>query len=402
MPLTDTAVKNAKTRAKPYKLSDAGGLYLFVSPTGALAWRYKYRIGGKEGTFAIGQYPDVSLKEARECHAKARELVKAGIPPLSHRRAEKLKVTSDSANTFKAISEDWISKTRDRWSAYYLKQVERFMETDIHPKIGSLPIKQVTAAHVLKIMKDAEARGAETVALFMRQLCSQVFRYAVSNLQADVDPTYALKGAVVRPKVQHNKPLSAKQIPDFKVALRKYGGYRITCIAIELLMLTFVRTVELRKAEWTEFDLDAAIWRIPAERMKMKTEHIVPLSEQAVVLLRELHEISGGGNYLFPNNRRTKECMTITTINRALERMGYAGKFSAHGFRGTASTLLHEMNYRSEIIERQLAHAEGNKVKAAYNKAEYLTERKLMMQQWADYIGSLNDATNVIPFGKSA
>ena len=287
-----------------------------------------------------------------------------------------------------------------RWTPYYLRQVERFMASDVFPQIGALPIKQVTAAHVLSIMKKTEARGAETIAILIRQWCSAVFRYAVANLQADGDPAAALKGAVVRPKVKHHAPLSAKQIPAFVTALGKFGGYRTTAIAIELLLLTFVRTVEMRKATWSEFDLEAALWRIPAERMKMKTEHLVPLSSQAVALVKELHEWTGGRNYLFPNYRAPKSCMTATTVNRALERMGYRGKFSGHGFRSTASTLLHELGYRPEVIERQLAHAERNNVTAAYNHAEYLKERKAMMQQWASYLDGLRAGADVVPIKK--
>jgi integrase len=398
--LTDTAIKNAKAKDKPYKIADGGGLHLLVSQTGAKLWRYKYRIGGKEGTFAIGEYPALGLAKARAEHAKSRDLVDLGVHPLHNRKAEELKQTSDAGNTFKAIASDWIDKNKKRWTPYYLRQVERFMASDVFPQIGALPIKQVTAAHVLSIMKKAEARGAESVAISIRQWCSAVFRYAVANLQTGADPAAALKGAVARPTVQHNAPLSANEIPAFMTALGKYGGYRTTSIAVELLLLTFVRTVELRKASWSEFDLEAALWRIPAERMKMKAEHLVPLSAQAVVLLKELKKWTGNQMYLFPNYRTPKECMTATTINRALERMGYRGKFSAHGFRSTASTLLHEQGYRPEVIERQLAHAERNKVKAAYNHAEYLKERKTMMQQWASYIDSLRQGADVVPIKK--
>lgn len=394
MPLTDTAVKNAKPKGKPYKLSDRNGMYLLVSTTGARLWRYKYRIAGKEGLFAIGEYPEVSLAKARDEQARARELVKQGINPSHQRKLEKLEIVSEAGNTFKAIAGDWIEKNKSRWSPYYLKQVERFMELDVYPKIGSLPVKQITAAHIHKILKTVEARGAETVAINIRQWCSAVFRYAVSNLQADADPAAALKGAVTRPKVKHNRPLAVHDIPWFLVALGKFGGYRTTAIAIELLMLTFVRTVELRKAVWSEFDLDAAVWRIPPERMKMKREHLVPLSTQAVSLLKELKDWTGNRTFLFPNYRTTTDCMTGTTINRALERMGYAGKLSGHGFRSTASTLLHERGYRSELIEKQLAHNESNKVKAAYNHAEYLPERTAMMQDWADYIAEIRTKGN--------
>lgn len=401
--LTDTAVKNAKPKTKPYKLTDGGGLYLLVSPTGAKLWRYKYRIDGKEGTYAIGAYPSIGLAKARAEHANSRELVCQSIHPRQHRVTEKLKVSADAADTFKVIATEWITKNTARWSPHYLRQVERTMAADVFPKIGALPIKQVTSAHVLKIMKSAETRGAESVAILIRQWCSSVFRYAAANLRVGSDPVAALKGAVTRPKVKHNASLSAKEIPALITALGKFGGYRTTTIAVELLLLTFVRTVELRKAEWTEFDFAAKLWRIPAQRMKMKAEHLVPLSEQVIQLLYELKEWTGSRPFLFPNHRDPSECMSATTINRALERMGYGGKFSAHGFRSTASTLLHEHGFRPEQIERQLAHAERNPVKAAYNHAQYLPERTLMMQQWASYIDSLrDDAETVSPIKKAA
>jgi hypothetical protein len=225
--LTATAVKNAKARAKPYKMTDGGGLYLLVSPTGAKLWRYKYRIGGKEGTFAIGEYPAFSLAKARAEHAKSRALVDLAVHPLHNRKAEELKQTTDAGNTFKAIANDWIEKNKKRWTPYYLRQVERFMASDVFPQIGALPIKQVTPAHVLSIMKKVEARGAETIAISIRQWCSAVFRFAVANLQADADPAAALKGAVARPKVKHNAPLSAKEIPAFMTALGKSGGIEL-------------------------------------------------------------------------------------------------------------------------------------------------------------------------------
>lgn len=258
------------------------------------------------------------------------------------------------------------------------------------PYVGKLPIRSVTSAHLLEIVRRIEARGAVTVALLVRQWSSAIFRYAVATLRADGDPAAALKGAIHRPKVEHHKPLSRSEIVSFIGAVDKYGGYRTTVIALRLMLLTFVRTVELRKGEWSEFDLQNAEWRIPAERMKMREPHVVPLSEQAVVLLRELQTYTGGRGLLFPNYRNPKECMTATTLNRALERMGFNGKgsigFSAHGFRATASTLLNEMGYRSDVIERQLAHSERNKVRASYNHAEYMEERRSMMQDWADFL----------------
>lgn len=390
MSLTDAKIRNTKSGPKPAKLADGGGLYLEVRPTGAKLWRFRYRIAGKENVFAIGEYPSICLAEARAEHSKARALVKQGVHPSHNRQAERLSSQVANANTFEAVAREWISKKSPRWTAYYLRQVTRFLESDVFPLIGKLPIRTVTSAHLLEAIRRIEARGAETVAVLVRQWSSAIFRYAVATLRADGDPAAALKGAIHRPKVEHHKPLSRNQIVDFKDAVGKYGGYRTTVIALQLMLLTFVRTVELRKAEWSEFDLEHAEWRIPAERMKMREPHIVPLSKQAVDLLRELQTYTGGRGFLFPNYRSPKECMTATTLNRALERMGFNGKdsigFSAHGFRATASTLLNEMGYRPDVIERQLAHAERDKVRASYNHAEYMEERTAMMQEWADFL----------------
>lgn len=400
--LTDTRARNARPTASPYKLSDGGGLYLLVKPTGSKLWRYKYRIAGKENTFSIGAYPEVSLARARVEHDKARALVEGGVHPLHHRRTDRLKAAAEAANTFKAIAEAWIESRKGRWSPYYCRQIQRYMASDIYPKIGSLPIKQVTSPHILKLMKSAEARGAETVAIQMQQWCSAVFRHACANLQADGDPAACLKGAVTRPKIKHSPSLTAKEIPGLLSALREFGGYRTTVLAVELLLLTFVRTVELRKAEWSEIDFEMKVWRIPAARMKMRRDHLVPLSTQVVALLSELSEWTGNRKYLFPNYRTPSSCMSATTVNRVLERMGYGGKFSAHGFRSTASTLLHEEGWSPQAIERQLAHAERNKVKAAYNHAEYLSERTKMMQAWADTVDRLEKGATVYPIKAAA
>lgn len=388
MPLTDTKIRNTKPAEKPIKLTDGGGLYLEVRPTGTKLWRYRYRIAGKENIFAIGEYPTVSLADARSIRVDARELVKRGIHPVHERNTSKAAQITDNANTFKAVALEWIEQRKAKWTPYYFRQIDRFLNADVFPHIGSLPIRQVTSADLLSIIKRVEKRGAETVAIMVRQWCSAIFRYAAATLRTDTDPAAALKGAIHRPKVEHRKPLSRDQIAEFAKALEGYAGYRTTVIALRLMLLTFVRTVELRAAHWTEIDLDRAEWRIPAERMKMREPHIVPLSWQAVELLRELHTHTGGREMLFPNYRNPKTCMTATTLNRALERMGFNGKdsigFSAHGFRATASTILNEMGFRPDVIERQLAHAERNKVRASYNQAEYLEERRAMMQQWAD------------------
>jgi integrase len=419
--LNETRIRNTKKGTKPIKLTDGGGLYLEVRPTGAKLWRYRYRIAGKENLFAAGKYAqspdgetkkqaearrdagDLTLSEARVMREQWRGLVKQGIHPVHNRQALRTAQISDNANSFETITREWIAQHRAKWTPSYLGQVESFLKADVFPYIGGLPIRKVTARHLLEILKRVEKR-APTIALAIRQCCSAVFRYAVSTLRADGDPTVALKGALSRPKTQHHKPLTRAEIPDLLKALSVDGAYRTTAIAMELLMLTFVRPVELRAAEWSEFDLRHAEWRIPGERMKMRKPHIVPLSAQAIELLRELHAITGASRWLFPNYRRPQIYMTMTTMNRVLWRMGYAGKFSSHGFRATASTILNEMGFRPDVIERQLAHQERNSVRASYNQAEYLEERRQMMQQWADYIDSLTRGDKVIPggFGKAA
>jgi integrase len=393
VPLTDAKIRNTKPGEKPIRLNDGGWLYLEIRPSGTKLWRFRYRIAGKENIYAIGEYPQVGLADARSAREEARELVKQGIHPAHHRKAQDLITVRENANTFEAVTREWIAQKKPGWTAYYLRQVERFMESDVFPHIGALPVRSVTAAHLLEIIKRVEGRGAETVALLVRQWCSAVFRYAVATLRADADPAAALRGAITRPKVEHRKPLTRAQITAFLKALDGFSGFRTTTLALRLALVTFVRTVELRAAEWSEIDFDRAEWRIPAERMKMREPHLVPLSTQALALLRELHKLTGNQRWLFPNFRRPETCMTATTLNRALERMGFNGKdsigFSAHGFRATASTILNEAGYRADVIERQLAHKERNTVRASYNQAEYLAERRDMMQQWADLVDGL-------------
>jgi integrase len=398
MPLSNIAIKKAKPRGKPYKLSDFGGLYLLIKPNGSKLWRWKYRIDGKENVYSIGDYPTVSLVDARVERDAARLLVKQGIHPAHNRQSRKAAQVEDNTNSFAAVSKGWINQRKPKWTPRYLQQIENALAADVYPYIGDLPMRSVTAAHLLAIIKRVEKRGSITAAILIRQWCSAIFRYAAAHLLADADPASMLKGAIDKPKVEHSQPLAKKDIPKFINALESYGGYRSTVIALKLLMLTFVRTVELRGAEWKEFDLDAAEWRIPAERMKMREPHIVPLSQQAIELLLELQTYTGSSGFLFQNCRRPKTCMTSTTLNRAIERMGYSGRFSAHGFRATASTMLNEMRYPTDYIERQLAHAESDKTRASYNRAEYLPERKEMMQTWANMIDEMaKPVSNISP-----
>ena len=389
--LTDTGIRNAKQRAKPYKLADGHGLYLEVRPTGAKLWRYRYRIAGKENLFALGEYPTLRLADARDERAAARELVKQGIHPSRQRRSERLVRHAENSNTFEAVAREWMASRGATWSASYAKKVNSFLANNLFPHIGNLPLRSVTGAHLLKIIRLVEDRDAKSVALLLRQWCSAIFRYGVSTLRADTDPAAALKGAIQRPRTKHARPLSPSEISDLATALQNYGGEPTTVIALRLLLLTFVRTKELREAPWAEFNLEGAEWRIPGPRMKMKEPHIVPLSRQAVKLLRELHGHTGEGKFLFPNRRNPSTFMSATTLNRALERMGFNGGqsigFSSHGFRATASTILNEKGiFLSDAIERQLAHAERNKSRASYNQAEHLEERRKIMNRWANMV----------------
>jgi integrase len=392
MPLTDVKIRQAKSSDKLIKLTDGNGLYLEVKPNGSKLWRYRYRIAGKENLFAVGEYPAISLQDARKARDDARELVKQGIHPSHARQSTLADQLGKNASTFEAVAREWLDRKKGKWSAYSHKQATHCIEQNAFPKIGRLPIRNVTAAQLLEILQNMEKRGAETYALQLRQWCSAIFRHAVVTLRADADPAAALKGAIHRPQVEHSKPMSAEQIGDFKARLTKYGGNRTTVIAMRLMLYTFVRTVELRKAQWAELDMDGGEWRIPPERMKKRRLHLVPLARQTLALLEELRKITGAGDYLFPNFRRPDDVMSATTINRALEHMGYAsGLWTGHDFRATASTQLHEMGCRPEVIELQLAHVEKNKTKGAYNHAEYMTARREMMQAWADWIDSIQE-----------
>lgn len=397
--LTDTKIRNTKPEAKTLKLQDGAGLYVEVRPNGVKTWRCRYWINGKEGIYTIGDYPGITLSDARKEREWAKDQAKLGINPTRAKEAEKLARMNDHATTFELVAREWLEGNREGWGAQYFGLIEGTLSKDVFPKIGKLPIRSVEALHLLDVIRATEKRGASTVAVLIRQWAGQIFRYAILTGRATGDPSVALKGAVKRKPVKHNPPLSKDDIPKFLQAIDVHGGWPAMRIAMRLLMLTFLRTQELRMGEWREIDFDAAEWRVPAEHMKMAKYmlpgevHIVPLSRQALELLRELHTLTGNRAHLFPNIRNPKDCMSRTAINRAIERMGYGGEFSGHGFRSTASSMLHEMGWNDKAIERQLAHAERNKVKAAYNHAEYMPERRKMMQAWADWIdGVVKDA----------
>ena len=402
MALTDLQLRNAKPGDKPYKMADGGGLYMEVRPTGKKLWRYRYRIAGKENIYAIGEYPRVTLSAARAERDNAKDAVRQGLHPAHLRRAERQQNITESANTFEAIAREYAEQKARTWSDTYLDQFERAMDANVYPYIGSIPVRHINSQHILEIMRRMDKRGAAAYAIQVRQWCSAIFCYAASTMRADGDPAAAVKGAVQRRPITHAKPLGPSQIRDYLKRLSGFGGNRATGIALELMLYLFPRTAELRKAEWLDIHLEDAQWRIPADKMKMRRTHIVPLPRQALALLEELKTITGNGRWLFPNTRRPTTVMSATTINRALEYLGYeTGHVTGHDFRATASTRLNEMGYPEAHIEMQLAHAPRNKTAAAYNHAKYLQERHRMMQDWADYIDSLRTSKKVVPI-KSA
>lgn len=399
MPLTDTTIRNAKPTDKQRKLSDEKGLFLLVHPNGGKYWRLKYRHGGKEKTLALGTYPDVSLRDARERRDEARKMLANDIDPGAQRKAQKAARTERDANSFEIIAREWHAKYSPGWSAMHAVRVLTRLEQDIFPWLGGRPINVVTAPDLLTVLRRIEDRGALETAHRALQNCGQVFRYAVATGRAERDPSGDLRGALPPARARHHASITdTKRIGDLLRATRGYEGSFVTRCALRLAPLVFVRPGELRQAEWPEIDLDGAEWRLPAERMKMNAQHIVPLSVQAVEILRELHPLTGHGRYVFPGARANGRPMSANTINAALRYLGYGkDEMTGHGFRSMASTLLNEQGWSRDAIERQLAHAERDAVRAAYNYAEHLPVRRKMMQAWADYLDALRAGADVVP-----
>lgn len=396
MALTDTRIRNAKPAEKPYKLTDGGGLYIEIKPTGSKLWRLRYRLAGKENLFAAGEYPVVGLADARTERDAAKKLIRDGIHPSHHRKLVRVRQTHEHANTFEAVALEWISHNAGHWTAKTLQQRKRVLERDVFPAVGSLPVRQVTPTQVLSIVKRVEKR-APAMAALVNQAIGSICRYAMVTLRADIDPTHPLRGSLRPRQVEHHKPLTRDEIPGFIRALEAYPGYFSNKMALRLMLLTLVRTTEMLEAWWSEFDLETALWRIPAERMKMREPHTVPLSRQALELLEKLYVVTGNGEYLFPNRSNLRRPASRGVLWKAVASMGFQGRFTPHGIRGTGSTILNEMGFRADVIEKQLAHAERNKVRAAYNHAEHIPDRLVMMQAWADYLDGLKNDAEVIP-----
>jgi integrase len=388
MYLSDVAIRNAKPQEKPVKLFDGDGLYLLIKPTGSRLWRYKYRAGGRENLISFGSYPEVSLKDARERREDARRLILSGGDPSAQRQAQR----AARADTFEALAREWLEvQAKSLGPRTLRKKTERF-EAFVFPYLGKKPITELKATEILAALKRIEARGKHETAHRVRSECGNVFRYAVATGRAEQDPTIHLRGAIAAVS-KKNRPaiVDPARIGELMRAIDGYRGDVSTEFALKLLPLTFVRPGELRLAEWTEFDFNAAEWRIPAGRMKMRELHVVPLSRQALALFNDLHTLTGDGRYVFPSLRSADRPISDNTINAALRRLGFRGdEMVGHGFRSMASTCLNEQGWHPDLIELQLAHAERNDSRAAYNRAQRLPERRKMMQAWANYLGELH------------
>lgn len=399
--LNDTDIRNAKPGDKPYKLTDSNGLHLEIKTNGVRAWRYRYRIGGKENLYAIGNYPEISLKEARKLRDAARLLVVKHIHPSRQRRLETLARESDLNDTVAGVTRDWITHNDTKWSEGYKTQLQARMEQDVFPWLGKLPIKDVKPAHVLDVLRRVEKRSPVQAKLVQTWL-GGMFKYAVINLRRDDNPAQGLRGAVKKVDTTHHAGMKSNEIGGFLKAIDGVDGDDVTKAAIALMWLTATRANEVVGARWDEIDLDAGTWTIPPGRMKAKKEHIIPLSDQAIALLKSQTPHSGTLDHVFPQRNDRAKSMTSDSMRKLFNRAGYEGKFTPHGVRGTFSTAANEARWRSDVIELCLAHGEPDKTRAAYNAALLIDERRELLQWWADLSDSLKTGGEVVPFRKAS
>ncbi len=399
MPLTDIKIRQAKFADKPYKITDGRGLYVLINKSGKY-FRFDFRMDGKRKTLALGIYPDVSLKQARTRREEARANVANGVDPCELKKLKKREKVIRAANTFESIAREYVAvMSKGDWSIKHTSKVLKRLERDVFPLIGGIPIVEIAAPELLDMLRRIENRGAIDSAHRVKQNCSQIFRFAIASGRARHDPSADLRGALPKLKKNHFAAITEpKMIGELLRAIDGYSGSYIVKYALQFAPLVFVRPGELRHAEWVEMDFERAEWRIPAAKMKMKNEHIVPMSSQSLKLIEELRPYSGHGKYLFPSVRTDSRPMSNNSINGALRRLGYTTEeMTGHGFRTMASTSLHEQGWPSDVIERQLAHKERNSVKDAYNRAIHLPERRKMMQAWADYLDGLKAGGKIIP-----
>lgn len=389
-PLTDMQVRKAKPSDSPYRLADGKGLYLQVMPNGARYWRMKYRFDAKERLASFGVYPEVSLAEAREKCLAARKLLASGVDPGESKKELKRVRVMQAASSFEAVAREWFENQKDGWSEIYAGKVINSLEVDVFPRIGTKPIGDIEAPHMLELVRLVEARGVRETAKRILQRSRAVFQYGIMtgrcsrNPAADIDAETILKKG---PGVKHMARVKILEIPLLMRDIAGYEGEMVTRLALQFMALTFARTKEMIRAEWSEINERKAEWRVPAERMKMRDPHIVPLSRQALAIVAQLREFNGSERYLFQSiEGRTRGPISNNTMLYALYRMGYKSRMTGHGFRGLAATVLRELGFSREVVDVQLAHAERNQVTAAYVHAEYLPERRLMMQKWSDYL----------------
>ncbi|EUD11928.1 tyrosine-type recombinase/integrase [Providencia alcalifaciens] len=396
MKLTVKQIDSSKPKEKDYKLSDGGGLYLLVKTNGGKYWRLKYRIDGKEKLLAIGIYPTVTLADARRKRDDAKRLLADGIDPNQQRKEQKQASKIDSVNTFKNIALEWYEGRKDRWSVGYRDDMMDAFEKDVFPYIGNRPIAEIKPMELLEVLSIMEKRGATEKLKKVRQRCGEVWKYAIITGRAEYNPAPDLASAFVPHKREHYAHLSVSELPEFLSSIDKYMGSQIVRVALRVLILTGVRPGELRKAEWAEINFDTGVWEIPAEKMKMRRPHIVPLSEQVIDLLKQIHPISGSYQYIFPSRTDYRKHISDMALNTMIRRMGYSGRATGHGFRHTMSTILHEQGYNTAWIETQLAHVDKNSIRGTYNHAQYIDGRREMLQWYADYMGALENGDNVI------
>jgi len=402
--LTDTGIKRAKTTERAYSMGDGGGLYLWVKPTGGKLWRWSYRFEGKEKLMSFGKYPDISLALARDRHAEARRLLATGIDPMAQRKIEKKVQKVSSENSFQSVYARWLEYWQEGKSPRHVDSVRRRMAADILPCLGARPIARIEAPELVAMANAIQDRGARDIAKRALETVGQVFRYGIAHGLATRNPATEIRPSDILksiPKTNYAR-IDAKELPTLLRRIEVYQGKQVTRLAMKLMAMTFVRTTELIEAKWTEFDLENSRWDIPTERMKMRTPHIVPLARQALEVLEMLRELTGSGEWLFPGDFNAAQPMSNNTILKALERMGYKGRMTGHGFRGLASTILHEQGYAHDHIELQLAHAPRNAVSAAYNHALYLEPRTRMMRDWADFLERTQRGGKVLPFRPTA
>ncbi len=420
--LTDAKCRTAKPMDKPYKLADGQGLYLEVKPNGVKAWRYRFKLRdgdlSRESMFAVGNYgaapsgetPDAAqarrdggtftLAEARDERAKARGLVKQGIDPVAARQLDRVKRTQANAITFESVALEWLA-LKDWAEPTKVRRLDMLRRV-VFPKIGTLPVGQVVPAHVLDVLTASAKDNGPAVAAEARRAMSGVFELAIATLRAETDPVYPVRKAIPANKTQHKRALTADEIGQLLRDMHAHPARHETLAAFRLMWLTLARPAEVTEAQWCEFDLDAGTWRIPAQRMKRRKEHAVPLPTQAVALLRALHGVTGRHAHLFPGRDDRTKPMTGATFRQALCTLGWAGRYSPHATRTTGSTRLNEMGFPSDWIERQLAHVEPNAVRRTYNHAEHFSDRAKMMQQWADFLDRIEAGSNVVEFRRSA